>query len=179
MTQKNAPRATALNVCKGPNVVKTMPGINTIKEYFIPFAKQPKYSGTLIFNNDFKYRIWIIIAKLIENNAESAAPINPKYFVAGYKMMRKTIVLTSEAVLYLSGLPVAKTIFIIRIDKMYKKENMQHILKGIAIVLSSGEYTNVKIGRAYTIRNVKKGRPKVATISVNLSKEFFNLFMSS
>ena len=96
-----------------------------MNEYFIPFAKQPKYSNILIFNNDFKYRIWISIAKLIENNTESAAPINPKYFVAGYMIMRKTIVLTSEVVLYWSGLPVAKNIPTIRSDKMYKKENMQ------------------------------------------------------
>ena len=179
MIQKNTPRATALNFCKGTNAVTTIPGINTMNEYFIPFAKQPQYSRALIFNNGFKYRTWIVIAKHTENNVESDAPINPKYFVAGYIIMRKKIVLTNEAVLYLSGLPVAKKIPTIRVNERYKKENMQYMLKGIAIVLCAGEYINVKIGRAYTIMNVKKGRPKVATISVNWNKEFFNFSLSS
>jgi ribosomal protein L30E len=56
---------------------------------------------------------------------------------------------------------------------------MQQMLKGIAIGLSAGEYINVKIGRAYTIRDIKKGRPKVAIISVNWSKDFFNFTLSS
>jgi hypothetical protein len=35
----------------------------------------------------------------MENKVESAAPTNPKYFVAGYNIIRKIMVLINEAVL--------------------------------------------------------------------------------
>ena len=179
MIQKNVPRATALNLGKGINIVKKMPGTNTIKEYFMPFAKHPEYSSAFIFNNNFKYRIWIIVDKLMENKVESAAPINPKYFVAGYNKTRKTIVLTRDACLNLSGLPVAKTTFIISIDKIYRKTDTEKILQGIATVLYSGAYIVASSGPENAIRNVKKGIPKIAVSSDIFSSAVFILFLSS
>jgi hypothetical protein len=58
------------------------------------------------------------IARHMENNAESDAPINPKYLVAGYNIIKKKIVLSNDAVLYLSGLPIAKITFMLRIDNI-------------------------------------------------------------
>ena len=54
MAQKNAPMQTAINSRKGTNVLKRIPGINTMNEYFIPFAKLAKYSGMLMFIKFFK-----------------------------------------------------------------------------------------------------------------------------
>ena len=56
---------------------------------------------------------------------------------------------------------------------------MEKMLKGIETVLYVGEYINDKIGRENTIKKMKNGSPKVATISVNLSKVFFNFTLSS
>lgn len=39
------------------------------------------------------------MATLMESKVERAAPINPKYFVAGYNIIRKIIVLANDAVL--------------------------------------------------------------------------------
>ena len=46
---------------------------------------------------------------------------------------------------------------------------MEKMLKGIETVLYVGEYINDKIGRENTIKKMKNGSTKVATISVNLS----------
>jgi hypothetical protein len=54
MIQKKAPMATDANCCHDTNVMKKMPGINTIKEYFMPLTKHRIYSIMVIFNNDFK-----------------------------------------------------------------------------------------------------------------------------